>query len=389
VITNLGRFKQTFSAEMEVELANHILEMSKRFHGLTSKHVRALAFELAERNKLCHPFVGRMAGEDWLSNFLRRHPHLSLRSPEPTSRNRAMGFNRLAVGKFFELLSNLFQQHHFQPNRIFNMDETGVQSVPGRLPKIISRKGQKQVGKIVSYERGETVTVVCTMGPTGIFLPPFLIFPRKRMNPQLKRDLPVGSEAVAYQTGYMNKEIFLRYLTHFIEHTNPSRESPVLLIMDNHISHISLEACDIAKNNNIILLTIPPHTSHKLQPLDVSFFGPFKQRFATECDNFIINNPGSTITLFHIARLVNQALIPTQSTALASHGYQKTGIFPLNQNVFSDDDYLPAEVFEIVDLDSATCNNTGNQMVSQRHKSRKIRKLKIGLCYSFRTMKME
>ena len=43
---------------------------------------------------------------------------------------------------------------------------------------------------------------------------------------------------------------------------------PILLIMDNHETHMSLAAVDLAKANEIVLLTIPPHTSHRLQPLD-------------------------------------------------------------------------------------------------------------------------
>jgi hypothetical protein len=75
------------------------------------------------------------------------------------------------------------------------------------------------------------------MGPTGIFLPPFVIFPRKRVNPALKKDLPIGSVAVASDTDYTNKEIFVSYLEYFVDKTHPSPQSPVLLIVDNHNSH--------------------------------------------------------------------------------------------------------------------------------------------------------
>lgn len=39
--------------------------------------------------------------------------------------------------------------------------------------------------------------------------------------------------------------------------------------MDNHETHVSIQAITKAKENGIVLLTIPPHTSHKLQPLDM------------------------------------------------------------------------------------------------------------------------
>jgi hypothetical protein len=69
--------------------------------------------------------------------------------------------------------------------------------------------------------------------------------------------------------------------------------------MDGHNSHKSLEAIMEAKQAGIHLLTIPPHTSHKLQPLDKTFFGPLKTHYNEECSKFMTNNPGKRITLYH------------------------------------------------------------------------------------------
>jgi hypothetical protein len=51
-----------------------------------------------------------------------------------------------------------------------------------------------------------------------------------------------------------------------------TEDKKVLLLMDNHESHVLIAA----RENGIILLTFPPHTSHKLQPLERCVFGPFK-----------------------------------------------------------------------------------------------------------------
>jgi hypothetical protein len=68
----------------------------------------------------------------------------------------------------------------------------------------------------------------------------------------------------------MDQEGFLTFL-HFIKYTPPSPDDPVLLILDGHNNHKSLEAIMEAKQAGIHLLSIPPHTSHKLQPLDNSY----------------------------------------------------------------------------------------------------------------------
>ncbi|GBL88934.1 hypothetical protein AVEN_159024-1 [Araneus ventricosus] len=122
------------------------------------------------------------------------------------------------------------------------MDETGISTVPNRTPKVITPKGKETVCKISSAERDQTVTVVCCMSATGVFVPPASILPRKRMNPLLYKDAPNGTLPLISNTGYMNSRLFIDWLKHFVKHAKPSADDPVLLMADNHISHFSLPA---------------------------------------------------------------------------------------------------------------------------------------------------
>lgn len=60
-------------------------------------------------------------------------------------------------------------------------------------------------------------------------------------------------------------------------------EKPILLIYDGHHSHASIELCKAAVEANIKLFTLPPHTSHRLQPLDVGVFGPLQRAWQKQC----------------------------------------------------------------------------------------------------------
>ncbi|KAJ8932501.1 hypothetical protein NQ318_018499 [Aromia moschata] len=86
--------------------------------------------------------------------------------------------------------------------------------------------------------------------------------------------------------GQINVDLFLKWLQHFNEYVRPSNDNHVLLLLDNHSSHISLPAITFCRNNGIHLLSIPPHSSHKLQALDVGFFGPLKNSYAQEAYSF-------------------------------------------------------------------------------------------------------
>ena len=44
-----------------------------------------------------------------MSGFLRIHKTISLRTPEATSLSRATGFNRVQVGKFYDLLKSVLE----------------------------------------------------------------------------------------------------------------------------------------------------------------------------------------------------------------------------------------------------------------------------------------
>ena len=75
----------------------------------------------------------------------------------------------------------------------------------------------------------------------------------------------------------MHGEAFLKFMEHFKDYVNPTQEKPVLLLLDNHATHVHIDVISFAKQNHIVLLSYPPHCSHKLQPLDVSVFGPLKK----------------------------------------------------------------------------------------------------------------
>lgn len=330
--------------EMEEELCNHILELEARLYGITPYDVRKLAFEIAQMNKLKHRFnvEKKIAGKKWYYSFMKRHPHLSLRQPRATSFNRATGFNKSAVNDFFSKFLNCIDEHDINdPHRIFNVDETGISTVQNKPRSILALKGKQQVGVIASSERGTTSTAVCCFNAAGSYVPPLIIIKRKRGKEELKDGAPPGTIfAFNPESGYINKEIFLMWLKHFVAFAKPTPTKKIILILDGHTTHTkNLEAILFAKENNIIMLSLPAHTSHKLQPLDVSFFKPLKTFYTDEMEKWLRDHPGRTVTTFQISMLFGRAYSRAASIGTAVNGFLKTGIYPCNRNVFSDDEY--------------------------------------------------
>ena len=96
--------------EKEQELVKYTQRASDIYFGLTAKEVRKLAFQAAKFFECEVPSsweANKQAGKDWFTCFLKRHPALSLRTPEATSLARATSFNRTNVDCFFKLLGEL------------------------------------------------------------------------------------------------------------------------------------------------------------------------------------------------------------------------------------------------------------------------------------------
>ncbi|GBL79293.1 hypothetical protein AVEN_92505-1 [Araneus ventricosus] len=164
------------------------------------------------------------------------------------------------------------------------------------------------------------------------------------MNPHLYKDTPNGTLPLISDTGYMNSHLLIDWLKHFVKHAKPSTEDPVLLIADNHTSHCSLPAVLFCRENHITFLTLPPHASHVLQPLDKCFFAPLKALYSSETEKWLVQNTGKAITLYKFSGIFQKAYNATARVQLAEKAFRVAGIEPNNPDIISEDCYSPSLV---------------------------------------------
>ncbi|XP_057312355.1 uncharacterized protein LOC130653871 [Hydractinia symbiolongicarpus] len=289
----LGPIRTVLTEEQETDLESYILALDNSFYGLSINELRRVIYEYCERNKIKHPFnkVHQMAGRDFVSGFLKRRQTLSLRKPEAVSLNRVFGLNKTSIDRYFENLKTVLEKFNIRPHRIFNVDESGLTCVHKPI-KVLAPKGKRVVATATSGERGVTTTIVVCCSATGSYVPPMMIFKRKRKRQDLTEGAPVGTLNEVSDSGWINTELFMTYLKHFAEHTKPTKDDRVLLILDGHKSHTkNIGLIDFARDNGIEIVSLPPHTSHKLQPLDRTFFKPLKVAFNTACTSWMRLHP--------------------------------------------------------------------------------------------------
>ena len=117
-----------------------------------------------------------------------------------------------------------------------------------------------------------------------------------------------------------------------------------MLLLDNHAAHVSLTAVEFCRDHGIVLLTIPPKTSHKLQPLDVAVYNPFKKNYADGIDAWHRNHQGQTMNIYGIPIVVNSAYIEAFALSNITNGFRACGIVPYDKDIIPDSDYSSSYV---------------------------------------------
>ncbi|KAK9753009.1 DDE superfamily endonuclease [Popillia japonica] len=255
--------------------------MVEHLFRLTTQDLRKLAYQWAEALGKAHCWSNtKLAGKDWLLGFLARHKHLSIRKLESTSAARGMGFNRVPVGQFFNLLVNVLNKYTFTANQIWNSDETGISVVP------------KTKSKTSRCRKLFTLNVCISTS---------------QKNPELMNNCSSKASAEVYQSGWMQIDIFYPWFEKFVDLVEASKESPILLLSDGHHTYTrNIRLIDYARDYGVVLLSVPPHCTHRLQSLDVSFMKPLNTFYDAE-----------------------------------------TGIWPCDPTVFTDVDFVAAETTDI------------------------------------------
>lgn len=115
-----------------------------------------------------------------------------------------------------------------------------------------------------SAERLNTVTMIAASNADGGFISPLLLLPWI-----ISKDFMIhrpldGSIGATNSSGWSNETTFQMFINHFINFVRPTKKQPVLVLLDNHGSHISVPAIRLAKENSIIMLTLHPHTTNKM-----------------------------------------------------------------------------------------------------------------------------
>ena len=242
----------------EEELVSFLLGCAGIGYPRTRKDVLAIVQDVIDSKG-----IESVVTDGWWTGFKRRHDSITLRSAVPLSFSRAKATDPEVISTYFDILESTLIENDLldKPSRIFNCDETGMPLSLKSL-KVVDKVGSKNPSHVTGNTK-EQVTVLGCVNASGSCMSPFIIFARKKLNPDLTKHEVPGTMYGLSNSGWMDLDLFSDWFHHhFLPHAPSVR--PLLLVMDGHSTHFCPRMITKAAEEKVILFTLPPHLCHRL-----------------------------------------------------------------------------------------------------------------------------
>ena len=331
-----------FSQLEEVQMVNHVRTMADFGYGYTRQECVDLATDFAVQ--LGKRESDKPLSMKWMKGFLSRWPEIRVLKPRGLEHVRAKMTSEAVVSDYFKNLEDCMTKYDLldKPHLIFNMDEKGI-SVNHKPPCVVA--SSDHCPPAVTSGKGKNVTLLGCGSASGASIPPYFVFPGKRMLPELLDGATGGANGTVSETGWSNSAVFRTYLeTHFVKFMPGRGDQKVLLLLDGHKSHVSIGLADWAKEHNIILFILPAHTSHLLQPMDVACYGPFERIYNFQCHK-LMRETHEIITRNNVCKIACNVYAKALCPENLMSAFKKTGIYPLDKEAIAKEYIIPSEVF--------------------------------------------
>ena len=280
-------------------------------------------------------FTDNLPGKDWMIAFKKRWSHrLSVRKPEILTKARKNSLTQETLDQFFDLVQSAFTESGVNlgedhASRIYNCDETGLSTDP-ISKKIFISKNSRDAYLETPCAGKSMYTVLFCISAAGRYLPPFVVYKSLNLYHSWTIGGPPGTLYGCTPSGWMQDIVFENwFLNSFVRHV-AHNQKPVFLFYDGHGSHLTYRTVKTAMEESIMIICLPPHSSHALQPLDVAVFKPLKEQWKDILQQYYRQSRMQTVDKATFPSLLSQ-LWRKISHQNARSGFRGTGLWPLNK----------------------------------------------------------
>lgn len=323
----------------EQTIANCLITMERWGFGLSKKELLEAIGRYTVVNNISTPFKNGIPGHDYFRRFKKQFG-LSIKKPQSVEVARKRSIDPFTVSEYFRLLKEVTTG--VPPSQIYNLDESSFCLDPKKV-KVVGAKGTA-AHRATSGTGRDNISVLIGASAAGEKLPPFVVFKGKNVwDSWIPKEAEFPNMAyAATKNGWMDAITFDQFFrNNFLAHLPPER--PVVVIYDGCSSHVSIPLVEEARKQNITILKLPPHTTHVLQPLDLSTFKPMKDKWDEELVKWQRKNYGVKLPKSVFSSIIAK-IWKSLDPQIIQNGFQKGGITPFNNSeVIPVDRYDPTQ----------------------------------------------
>ena len=200
----------------------------------------------------------------------------------PLSYRRAIATNPDVLNRYFNMLEETLETNGIldDPFCIFNCDETGLPLSPKCL-KLVNKIGSRNPSHITGNTKAQITVLACSCAAAYV-IPPFVIFNRKSLSQELTRGEIPGTLYGLSDSGWMSRDLF-SIGSQSTSYYMPHKFAHCFYYWMGHSTHYCPDTINMDAQNQVIIFTLPPHTTHVMQPLDRGCFALLKESWIQSC----------------------------------------------------------------------------------------------------------
>ena len=275
----------------------------------------------------------------WLRRFRHRHPHVVNRHSQGLKVARARALNPTTVATLYANLEFLYSSYKYPPAHIWNCDESGVQAGRSGGATVLAKRGRRSIHSIEPNQR-EHLSVLSCVNADGGSIPNFYILKGLYFLEDYIVQYEPGAVMDMQHNALMTRWLFESWISHFLEYLKVGLcidySNRHLLILDGHNSHVTLEVVKISMQSGLDIVSLPSHTSHALQSLDVTCFKPFKTAFRRCRNLWSLENSKKEVGKQDLCEWTSRALKAVLTPNNIRARFRSTGIWPLYRTAVKD-----------------------------------------------------
>jgi hypothetical protein len=318
-------YQQRLTPEQEDFLVQWILEEDARAFPPSHARAREMANRILRMNGDHRP-----VGKHWMAAFLKRNPRVASVVGRKIEAARAEGATPAQIRAFLELFERTRTRLGIRAEDIWNMDETGKALGVCANTRVLA-SSQKKKAYHQSPENREWASIIECVSATGKKLRCGVIFKGKNLQSTWFPAIIPDWLYTTSNNGWTSNAIGLEWLQRvFLPETAPSDDRWRMLILDGHGSHIDLEFLWTCKQNKVQLLFLPAHSSHVLQPLDLSVFSVVKRFYRNQIQELSHLDDAAPVKKERFITAYYNAREAAITERVVRAGWATAGICPLN-----------------------------------------------------------